>query len=104
MGPADIVGLVNLRGRIVTAVSLRRRLGLPAEQAANPLAIVIEHKGENFALIIDEVGDVISLEAGMRVPVPNHFDPALRRLMTDLYKVGNLLIPVLNIAALFDFS
>ena len=54
--------------------------------------------------MVDEVGDVISLDASMRVPVPNHFDPARRRLMTDLYKVGNLLVPVLNIATLFDFS
>jgi purine-binding chemotaxis protein CheW len=104
MGPVDIVGLVNLRGRIVTAVSLRRRLGLPAENLQNALAIVIDHKGENFALMVDEVGDVITLDASMRVPVPNHFDPARRRLMTDLYKVGNLLVPVLNIATLFDFA
>jgi purine-binding chemotaxis protein CheW len=104
MGPADIVGLANLRGRVVTAVSLRRRLGIAAENLQNALAIVIEHKGENFALMVDEVGDVISLDASMRVPVPNHFDPARRRLMTDLYRVGNLLVPVLNIGTLFDFS
>jgi len=104
MGPPDIVGLANLRGRVVTAVSLRRRLGLPAENLQNALAIVIDHKGENFALMVDEVGDVISLDASMRVPVPNHFDPARRRLMTDLYRVGNLLVPVLNVATLFDFS
>jgi purine-binding chemotaxis protein CheW len=104
MGPVDIVGLVNLRGKIVTAVSLRRRLGIPAENLQNALAIVIEHKGENFALMVDEVGDVISLDASMRVPVPNHFDPARRRLMTDLYKVGNMLVPALNISAIFDFA
>jgi purine-binding chemotaxis protein CheW len=104
MGPIDIVGLVNLRGKIVTAVSLRRRLGIPAENLQNSLAIVIEHKGENFALMVDEVGDVISLDASMRVPVPNHFDPARKQLMTDLYKVGNLLVPALNISAIFDFA
>ena len=104
MGPVDIVGLVNLRGKIVTAVSLRRRLGIPAERLQNSLAIGIEHKGENFALIVDEVGDVLSLDASMRVPIPAHFDPARSRLMTGLYKVGNLLIPALNIAALFDFA
>jgi purine-binding chemotaxis protein CheW len=47
---------------------------------------------------------VISLDASMRVPVPNHFDPARRRLMTDLYKVGNMLVPALNISAIFDFA
>jgi len=104
LGPSDIIGLVNLRGRIVTAVSLRRRLGLPFGEVKNSLAIGIEHKGENFALIVDEVGDVLSLDASMKVPIPAHFDPGRSRFMAGLYKVGNLLIPALNINALFDFS
>jgi purine-binding chemotaxis protein CheW len=104
LGPIDIIGLVNLRGRIVTAVSLRRRLGLPFDEVKNSLAIGIEHKGENFALIVDEVGDVLSLDASMKVQIPAHFDPARSRFMAGLYKVGNLLIPALNINALFDFS
>lgn len=103
-GPVDIVGLVNLRGKIVTAVSLRRRLGIPMEKIENSLAIGIEHKGENFALLVDEVGDVLSLDQSMKVQVPPHFDPARSRFMTGLYKVGNLLIPALNIAALFEFA
>ncbi|MGE0025177.1 MAG: chemotaxis protein CheW [Hyphomicrobium sp.] len=104
LGPADIVGLVNLRGKIVTAVSLRRRLGIPVDDVQNSLAIGIEHKGENFALIVDEVGDVLTLDSSMKVQIPPHFDPARSRLMEGLYKVGNLLIPALNIGALFDFS
>jgi purine-binding chemotaxis protein CheW len=104
MGPADIVGLVNLRGKVVTAVSLRRRLRIPVEDVGNSLAICIEHKGEHFALIVDDVGDVLSLDASMRVPIPPHFDPARSRLMTGLYKVNNLLIPALSITALFDFT
>lgn len=104
LGPADIVGLVNLRGKIVTAVSLRRRLGIPVDDVRNSLAICIEHKGENFALIVDEVGDVLALDASMKVPIPAHFDPTRSRFMAGLYKVGNLLIPALNIGALFDFA
>jgi purine-binding chemotaxis protein CheW len=103
-GPVDIVGLVNLRGKIVTAVSLRRRLGIPVDTLHNSLAICVEHKGESFALMVDEVGDVLTLDASMRVPIPAHFDPARARLMTGLYKVGNLLIPALSVTALFDFS
>lgn len=104
LGPIDIVGLVNLRGKIVTAVSLRRRLGIPVDELQNSLAIGIEHKGENFALIVDEVGDVLTLDASMKVAIPPHFDQARSRLMTGLYKINNMLIPALNIAALFDFA
>jgi purine-binding chemotaxis protein CheW len=74
------------------------------ENLDNSLAIGIEHKGENFALMVDDVGDVLSLDPSMRVQIPPHFDPARSRIMSNLYKVGNLLIPALNIHALFDFA
>jgi purine-binding chemotaxis protein CheW len=104
-GPTDIAGLVNLRGKIVTAVSLRRRLRMPSDAQINDaLAIGIEHKGENFALIVDEVGDVLSLAKSMQIPIPAHFDPDRSRLTRGLYRVGKLLIPVLDIDALFAFQ
>lgn len=102
---SDIIGLVNLRGKIVTAVSLRKRLQM-AEDATikNALAIGIEFKGENFALIVDEVGDVLSLAKSARIPVPPHFRPQKARLTTGLYRVGNLLVPVLDIDVLLTFQ
>jgi purine-binding chemotaxis protein CheW len=103
-GPSDIAGLVNLRGKIVTAVSLRRRLRMPSGATQDALAIGIEHKGENFALIVDEVGDVLSLAKSMQIPIPAHFDPDRSRLTGGLYRVGKLLIPVLDIDALFAFQ
>ena len=104
LSPADIAGLVNLRGKIVTAVSLRRRLNMQNVESQNPLAIGIEHRGENFALIVDEVGDVLSLAKSMQIPIPPHFDPHRARLTTGLYRVGKLLIPVLDVEALFSFQ
>ena len=105
MSPGDIAGLVNLRGKIVTAVSLRRRLHMAADAAIqNALAIVIEFKGENFALIVDQVGDVLSLGKSAQIPVPPHFHPQRARLTSGLYRVGKLLIPVLDIEALFTFQ
>jgi purine-binding chemotaxis protein CheW len=105
LGPPDIAGLVNLRGKIVTAVSLRRRLRMPTDGSfQNALAIGVEHKGENFALIVDEVGDVLSLDASMQIPTPPHFDPERSRLTRGLYRVGKLLIPALDVDAIFDFT
>jgi purine-binding chemotaxis protein CheW len=104
-GPADIAGLVNLRGKIVTAVSLRHRLNIPGDiNVQNALAIGIEHRGENFALIVDEVGDVLALAKSMEIPIPPHFDPRRAHLTTGLYRVNKLLIPVLDIEALFTFQ
>jgi purine-binding chemotaxis protein CheW len=105
LSSGDIAGLVNLRGKIVTAVSLRKRLHMAADAAIqNALAIGIEYRGENFALIVDQVGDVLSLGKAAQIPVPSHFNPHRARLTTGLYRVGNLLIPVLDIEALFTFQ
>lgn len=105
LGRPEIVGLVNLRGKIVTAVSLRQRLRLPAaENNDNRLAIGIEHNGENFALIVDQVGDVIELNSGMQIPIPPHFDPQRLQLTSGLYRVGKQLVPILNLEAIFDFD
>jgi purine-binding chemotaxis protein CheW len=101
----DIAGLVNLRGKIVTAVSLRKRLHMAADATIqNALAIGIEFRGENFALIVDQVGDVLSLARSAQIPVPSHFQPQKSRLTTGLYRVGNLLIPILDIEALLTFQ
>lgn len=103
--PKDIVGLVNIRGKIVTAVSLRRRLRLDdVEIFDNALAIGMEHRGENFALMVDQVGDVLSLDESMRIPTPPHFDPIRASLMSGLYRVNDFLIPVLDVGAVFDFT
>jgi purine-binding chemotaxis protein CheW len=101
----DIAGLVNLRGKIVTAVSLRKRLHMAADATiVNALAIGIEYKGENFALIVDQVGDVLLLARSAQIPVPSHFQPQRARLTMGLYRVGKLLIPVLNIETLLTFQ
>ncbi len=104
-GPRDVTGVVNLRGKIVTAVSLRRRLRmLNDEVAPNALAIGIEHKNESFALIVDAVGDVLLLDAGMQIPIPPHFDPERSRLTKSFYRIGDLLVPVLDVEAVFDLT
>jgi purine-binding chemotaxis protein CheW len=105
MGPRDVAGLVNLRGKIVTAVSLRRRLQMDNDGVEpNSLAIGIEHKGEYFCLVVDRVGEVLALDESQRIPIPPHFDPERLRLTTEFFRVSNMLIPVLDVAALFDFA
>src|SRR5581483_8169565 len=60
LAPPEIAGVLNMRGRIVTLIDLRRRLGLPARaQTADVMAIGVELRGESYGLLIDAVGEVL---------------------------------------------
>ena len=60
----EIAGVLNLRGRIVTAIDMRRRLGLaPAGEVRRRMAIGIEYKGKSYGLLIDAIGEVLNLPA-----------------------------------------
>ncbi|TGY86941.1 chemotaxis protein CheW, partial [Marinicauda algicola] len=69
--PEEIAGLLNLRGRIVTAIDARRRLGLPPrEKGAACMALGMEPGTELFGILVDEVGEVMRLEASTLDTVP----------------------------------
>jgi purine-binding chemotaxis protein CheW len=105
LGPREIVGLVNLRGKIVTAVSLRRRLQMPdAQPAKAALAIGMEYRGENFALIVDEVGDVIFLDPQMQIALPPHLDQHRAKLTEAVYRLDQGILSMLDVGFLFDFQ
>ncbi len=67
LAPPEVAGSLNLRGRIVTAIDLRRRLGLPpAEEGARPMSVVVDTMGEFYSLLVDQVGEVLALEDDAR--------------------------------------
>lgn len=105
LGPPEVEGLVNLRGRIVTAISLKSRLFKAArESARGALAIGIQHKGENFALIVEDVGDVITCEESARIARPAHIDPDRGRLTKDYYRLEASILPILDLDSVLDFA
>ena len=65
LAPPEIAGVLNLRGRIVTAIDMRCRLGSPQRDAAVAMAVGIEFRGKSYGLLIDAVGEVLKL-AGRR--------------------------------------
>jgi purine-binding chemotaxis protein CheW len=105
LGPDEILGLVNLRGKIVTAVSLRRRLRMKEDIPVKGLfAIGIEHRNESFALVVDEVGDVIVLDPKSRIPLPPHLDPQSISLTNAVYSIEKEILPILDMNAVFEFQ
>src|SRR5271170_1222411 len=64
LAPPGVKGLINLRGQIVTAIDLRSRLGLCERAAGNlPVDVVIRHKDGPVSLLVDEIGDVLEVDA-----------------------------------------
>src|SRR6266404_2421373 len=62
----EIAGVLNLRGRIVTVVDMRARLGLPKnEDGKLPMAVGVDLRGESYGLLIDEIGEVLRLADGV---------------------------------------
>jgi purine-binding chemotaxis protein CheW len=105
LGPREVVGLVNLRGKIVTAVSLRRRLEISeSSQTKSTLAVGMDHGGENFALLVDEVGDVVFLPPGARILLPPHLSERRAKFTEAAYRLETGILSLLDVEALFDFS
>jgi purine-binding chemotaxis protein CheW len=101
-GP-EIAGLLNLRGRIVTMIDMRRRLDLTApDRGGRMMAIGVEHKGESYGLLIDEIGEVEKLPAASREDNPINLDARLARVSSGVHRVDGRLLVVLDVERLLD--
>ena len=101
----EIAGVLNLRGRIVTAIDLRRRLGL-AESAEERrrMAIGIEHKGESYGLLIDAIGEVMKLPSAEREDNPINLEPRLARVSAGVHRLDDRLLVVLDVDRVLDIG
>jgi purine-binding chemotaxis protein CheW len=98
LAPPEIVGLLNLRGRVVTALCVRRRLGMPPRESdAEMMAVGLEYNGESYGLLVDSVGEVLRLSVDSRQPNPVHLDPRWADLSRGVHRLDNKLLVVLDI-------
>ena len=105
LAPPEVAGLLNLRGRIVTALDLRCRLGLPPRgEGEFTVAVGIEDRGELYGLIADRVGDVLWLKPSSFVANPANLDPRWAQLCAGVYRLDGALMVVLDVDKVLDFS
>jgi purine-binding chemotaxis protein CheW len=101
----EIAGVLNLRGRIVTAIDMRRRLGLaPAGEARKRMAIGIEYKGESYGLLIDVIGEVLNLPSSGREGNPVNLEPQLARVSAGVHRLEDRLLVVLDIDRVLELG
>jgi purine-binding chemotaxis protein CheW len=105
LAPREVVGLLNLRGRVVTAICLRRRLGLADRQDGSAeMAIGLEHQGESYGLVVDAVGEVMRLSPDSLEPNPAHMDERWLKISQGVHRLDQKLLIVLDIDAALSFD
>lgn len=97
LAPKVIEGLINLRGQIVPAVDLRRRLELPPRPEGRlPMNIVIRANEGAVSLLVDDIGDVVEVEASAFETPPETLRGVARTLIPGAYKLADRLVLVLD--------
>jgi len=105
LAPQEVAGALNLRGRIVTAIDLRKRLGMPeSDEPQSGMSIVVEHANELYSLLIDSVGEVLNLPADRYEPHPPTLDPRWREVSGGIYRLDGQLLVILEVDRVLEFS
>jgi purine-binding chemotaxis protein CheW len=98
LSPAEIAGVLNLRGRIVTVIDMRARLGLPRnDDGRPPMAVGVDLRGESYGLLIDQIGEVLKLADDGREENPVNLDPRMAKLAGGVHRLDGQLMVVLDV-------
>lgn len=105
LAPVAVAGVLNLRGQIVTAINLRKRLNLPdCEDNIDEMNIVVEYQNEPYSLIIDKVGDVLSLSEESFEKNPVTLEACWQNVSTGIFRLDGELLVILDIEKLLSFG
>jgi purine-binding chemotaxis protein CheW len=92
-------GLINLRGQIVTAIDMRKRLSLPELAGERkPMNVVVRTADGVVSLLVDEIGDVLEVDHSQYDSAPHTVGPTVRDLITGVYKLPGRLLLVMDVA------
>ena len=105
LSPSEVAGVLNLRGRIVTLIDMRCRLGLGSrEDGQQSMAIGVESRGESYGLLIDSVGEVLKLDNQSWEPNPSNLDARLAGVSTGIYRLDSQLLMILDVDRVLDIT
>jgi purine-binding chemotaxis protein CheW len=105
LAPPEVAGSLNLRGRIVTAIDVRLRLGLERRPPDMPgMSVVVEHAGESYSLMVDTVGEVLSLPTSEFERNPPTLDARWREVSLGIFRLNEELLVILDVERLLDFT
>lgn len=100
----QIRGLINLRGQIVTCLSLRKLFGREDQLTESYMNIIVKGKDGLYSLVVDEVTDIIDIESSFLEKVPDTIDPTMKRFVENIYKKDHGLVILLKIEELLKLE
>ena len=105
LASSQIAGVLNLRGRIVTAIDMRSRLDLHVEDESQArMAIGIESRAESFGLLVDALGEVLKLPDDTREANPINLDRKLARVSAGVHRLDGQLLVVLDVDRVLELG
>ena len=107
LAPREVAGSINLRGRIVTVIDMRARLGLPAtawKTGDERLCVTVEYRGELYGLLVDRIGDVLDLPLRDREETPSTLDPLWRGYSEGVFRLDRALLVFLAVDRFLDIA
>lgn len=103
--PGYIAGLINLRGQIVTAVDLRRRLGMPDRgPGAEPMNVIVRTAEGPMSLLVDDIGDVVEVPIHSLEPTPDTLASMAAPYLSGIHKLPGSLLAVLDVTRLITLA
>ncbi|MBN2810076.1 MAG: purine-binding chemotaxis protein CheW [Deltaproteobacteria bacterium] len=101
--PEEIIGIINLRGKIVTIIDLGVKLELPSTvESRNRRIIIVESGNEPFGLMVDRINDVIQIDGGKLGPAPANVRVSQGRFISSVFRDEDQLIAILNLEELVN--
>ncbi|MBI1328260.1 MAG: chemotaxis protein CheW [Alphaproteobacteria bacterium] len=101
LAPPEVAGLINLRGRIVTVIDMRKKLSLPENNdRTGTMMVVIEHRHELYSLIVDSIGEVLKLSPKDFDLTPPNISSAWQAYAAGVYRLEEELMVVIEASSL----
>lgn len=93
-----ILGIINLRGRIVTVLDAGLPMGLPPiEPTPEARVFIIEDRGEFVGLLVDRVGEVVEIDEGLLEPLPGNLSVLQGRYLKGVYRALDRVIALVQV-------
>jgi len=103
--PPGVVGIRNLRGRIVTVVDMAVHLDLGGQETGSDSRLLImEHQGEIYGFLVNSVTDAVALAEDDIEVIPVSLPPALKKRLLGVFREEDRIIAILDSTALFQWE